>query len=1212
MNRLLLLLFMNCFIISARSQSITAAEYFIDTDPGAGNGTAITIPVPGDVVNFTATIPTTSINAGFHFACIRVRDVNGMWGQFEKRGFYISPPVIDATNITAAEYFFDTDPGSGNATAVSVGAVGSVVSFSAVIPTSLPAGFHFLVIRSKDAEGKWGLFEKRGFYINTTTVDLSDIVAAEYFIDADPGVGNGTAITIPSPVSTYTDSLILSLGSLSLGNYRIAIRVKNTAGQWSLMENRPFTVCTTDGSQSEMDYQVEGNKVFFTNNSLYYDTVTWKFGDNTIDTVVHPIKTYAVAGVYNVQLITENSCGIDTLTKAIEIRGLQHVNANRAGNTGISTLMFEGFGFTPTTEVKLILGNQAFNAAAKFFVNNNRIRANFDLTGFAPGVYRAVATIGSAFDTLNNAVTIEQSIAANLTLDISNGRQVIRTGGVKVNGSIINNGSHDAVMVPYVMAGNVLPGVTAVNMNPLVSTLMVSLLNEGVFQETYQYLANNGVPPEVMHANDLDSLRNRQIVAYYKLKVPGHSSTMESIGIPHPPPAFAFQTSAAVLGPLLDSYAFLDSIHSDYRACYSSFLKHEVEKQLNIMVNDANWNNCFTSAFDTLMRTLANVSQNPVYENYGVPMQASFSALLAAMAGCPGSGVPANLGGIQFKRIIQGMMNNWIYLEDIDSLDADCIDTTKQIFSRMMNSNSGNTTARASRIAAGNCSDCPGAQIFPEMCDQCLPFIQAGKIGGKLKVKGHAWGANSAVVGCQEWCENTSKDPNVKYGPGNNGDRKYINHRKDVVYKIDFENLASATAPAAYVEIKDTIDKTVFDIASLKLGIFSWGDSLIVSEPNKQNVSILKNIKPTHPNFLRIDATTDTAAGVITWKFWTVDTVTLQLTTSVTEGFLPPNTDGISGAGFVTYSIAPISTVTNGTMLKNKASIVFDENPPIITNEWEYRIDTLQPSSFVTSLPSIINAPSFIVLWSGTDGHSGVDRYSIYVSVNDSAYKIWKSLTELMSDIFPGQLGNTYKFFSIALDKAGNYEDPPGNAINNPDAFITVTDALPLNLISFNATKSNDNKKVNLQWVTTNEINVSHFELQRSDNGINYSPLARIQARNDPSGGTYTWQDVSPLFKINYYRLRMIDIDSSFKFSGVRIVRFTGKDNIAVFPTVTNDLVFVQSDKEVQFELFNINGVRLLSRNVKDNISIDLSPYPTGVYIIRIASENKYYKIVKQ
>ncbi len=1208
MKKLLLILMLCFHFVTTKAQNITAAEYFIDADPGAGNGTAITITTPGDTVNFTASIVTASLSAGFHFAGIRVKDANGLWSLFEKRGFYISSSTADAANITAAEYFIDADPGAGNGISVSVGATGAVVNFTAVIPTSLPEGFHFVAIRTKNTDGEWSFFERRGFYISAAAANLTDITAAEYFIDTDPGAGNGTAIAIPSPVATYTDSLILPLGSLPLGSYRIAIRVKNTAGQWSLLESKLFTVCATYGAQSEMDYQVEGNRVFFTNNSLYYDTVTWKFGDNTLDTVINPIKTYTNAGVYNLQLITGNSCGIDTLTETIEIRGLQRVNPGRAGNAGISTLMFEGFGFTTATNVKLILGTQVFNPVAKFFVSNNRIRANFNLTGFAPGVYRAMATIGSAFDTLNNAVTIEQSIPADITLDISNGRHASRPRRVSMNGLIKNSGSHDAIMVPYVALGNVMPGVTPVNINLFSSTLPVTLQNEGIFQHTYQYLGLNGVAPEVMFMNDLDSARNRHIIAYYKTRVAGHSTVPEMVGTLHNTVPHAFQLAAMVQEPLLDSYALLDSIHTGYQACYSSFLKHEVEKQLNLSVNNISWNNCFTTAFDTLMRTLANISQNPVFENYGVPMQAGFSALLARMADCPGSGVPSGLGGIQFKRIIQGVMNNWIYLEDIDSLDADCIDTTIQVFSRMINSNSAGA---GNRVTAGGCGDCPGAQVFPEMCDQCLPLIKAGKVGKKLKMNKRAFGANSAIVGCQEWCETTSIDPNAKYGPGNNDDRKYINHRKDVNYKITFENLASASAPAAYVEIRDTIDKTVFDISTLNLGVFSWGDSLVTTESNEQNVSILKNIKPVHPNFLRIDATTDTAAGVVYWRFWTVDTVTLQLTADPTEGFLPPNTDGISGAGYVTYTIVPRSTVTNGTMLKNKASIVFDDNPPLVTDEWEYRIDTLQPSSAVNSLPPVTNTQNFTVSWSGTDAHAGVDRFSVYVSINDSAYKVWQSLTTSTSAIYTGQFGKTYKFFSIALDKAANYEDPPADALNNPDAVTTVQVALPLDLLSFTATKTID-KKVNLQWVTTNEQHVSHFELQRSADGISYSIIGRVNAMNAANGANYTWQDIAPLAKMNYYRLRIVDHDASFKISPVRTVRFTNKDEILVYPTVTSDLVFIQSEKQVTVQLINMTGVVLQSKEVKGSGLFDLSNLPSAVYIIRAGEEKQIFKIMKQ
>src|SRR6185295_13811248 len=77
-----------------------------------------------------------------------------------------------------------------------VGTTGSVVNFAVVIPTSLASGFHFLAIRTKGADGKWGLYEARGFYVSTAAVDAPNIIAAEYFFDADPGPGNGTSVSV--------------------------------------------------------------------------------------------------------------------------------------------------------------------------------------------------------------------------------------------------------------------------------------------------------------------------------------------------------------------------------------------------------------------------------------------------------------------------------------------------------------------------------------------------------------------------------------------------------------------------------------------------------------------------------------------------------------------------------------------------------------------------------------------------------------------------------------------------------------------------------------------------------------------------------------------------------------------------------------------------------------------------------------------------------
>ena len=227
---------------TANAADITAAEYFFDTDPGVGNGISTSVGTNGAVVNFTAVIPT-SLPAGFHFLAIRTKGTDGIWGLFEKRGFYISSSTADAANITAAEYFFDTDPGVGNGISTSVGTNGAVVNFTAVIPTSLPAGFHFLAIRTKGTDGIWGLFEKRGFYISTTTANMPIITDAEYFFDADPGIGNGIALTVNTPGNTFTQTFNIPVPlSLPDGQHFLAIRVKDQAGNWGLYEFDTLTV----------------------------------------------------------------------------------------------------------------------------------------------------------------------------------------------------------------------------------------------------------------------------------------------------------------------------------------------------------------------------------------------------------------------------------------------------------------------------------------------------------------------------------------------------------------------------------------------------------------------------------------------------------------------------------------------------------------------------------------------------------------------------------------------------------------------------------------------------------------------------------------------------------------------------------------------------------------------------------------------------------
>lgn len=242
MKKILMLL--SCFVLVTTSytQNIIAAEYFIDADPGTGNGLAVSI-VADTTVRFTKDISTSGVQPGFHFLSVRVKNSDGRWDIPEKRGFYVSGAAVNAANISAAEYFIDADPGTGKATSLSVGTNASVVNFTANISTSsLGEGFHVLCIRVKNTQRTWSIFEKRGFYISATATDAGTINAAEYFVDTDLGTGLGLPLSVGAASDSARFIANIPVTSLSQGFHFLCIRAKNTQKTWSVLEKRGFYI----------------------------------------------------------------------------------------------------------------------------------------------------------------------------------------------------------------------------------------------------------------------------------------------------------------------------------------------------------------------------------------------------------------------------------------------------------------------------------------------------------------------------------------------------------------------------------------------------------------------------------------------------------------------------------------------------------------------------------------------------------------------------------------------------------------------------------------------------------------------------------------------------------------------------------------------------------------------------------------------------------
>jgi hypothetical protein len=190
MKRLIILIGILAGFWTASAQQLNRVEYFWDTDPGFGNGTALSIAT-ADSISGTFVVSTVGLQPGIHTLYIRSRDTNGSWSVFSKKAIHIQSPIYP---LAAAEYFFDTDPGFGNGTPITI-TPGDSISLIESIPTaSLSPGIHTLYVRERNSIGGWSVFSKRMVHIQTP--NPGQIVAAEYFVDTDPGHGNGTAIIL--------------------------------------------------------------------------------------------------------------------------------------------------------------------------------------------------------------------------------------------------------------------------------------------------------------------------------------------------------------------------------------------------------------------------------------------------------------------------------------------------------------------------------------------------------------------------------------------------------------------------------------------------------------------------------------------------------------------------------------------------------------------------------------------------------------------------------------------------------------------------------------------------------------------------------------------------------------------------------------------------------------------------------------------------------
>ena len=276
-------------------------------------------------------------------------------------------------------------------------------------------------------------------------------------------------------------------------------------------------------------------------------------------------------------------------------------------------------------------------------------------------------------------------------------------------------------------------------------------------------------------------------------------------------------------------------------------------------------------------------------------------------------------------------------------------------------------------------------------------------------------------------------DPNDKTGPAGDGSAShYIRNDAPLAYQIEFENLATAALPAANVVVSDQLDPTKVDLSTLTLGSISFGNTTVPVPPGLSSYQTTLTLSPALA--VRVQGSLDTASGLLKWTFTTLDPLTHLPPADPTLGFLPPDTDGVKGQGSVNFSVRQKSGATAGSMYANLATVVFDNNAPIVTPTWINKVDATAPTSMVQSLAGQVGTTDFDVTWNGSDTGAGIGGYTVYVADNGGPWTRWQSGVSATTATYAGVSGHSYAFYSVASDGAGNVEPAKAAA----EATITV------------------------------------------------------------------------------------------------------------------------------------------------------------------------------
>ncbi|MBV4355713.1 CshA/CshB family fibrillar adhesin-related protein [Pinibacter aurantiacus] len=317
-------------------------------------------------------------------------------------------------------------------------------------------------------------------------------------------------------------------------------------------------------------------------------------------------------------------------------------------------------------------------------------------------------------------------------------------------------------------------------------------------------------------------------------------------------------------------------------------------------------------------------------------------------------------------------------------------------------------------------------------------------------------------------------------------------------------------------------------------------------------------------------------------------------------------TNNSSGTGLAASPYNGSIAVSTGAGNSDITAVDFGVEKLPTSNSFNY---TIAKPAYNSS--KILNAANGLAQLAGTDPEDGTLGSGKTIIILSLANMNGNWLVYSGNKLSDGSIITNYNPALLSVRFLGNHSTSAGFAYSFLDAAnlfalvpgtYTISWAsaiLPLDLLNFTVKQNND--KVLISWTTANEVNVQSFDVQYSADGSHWATLQTVPSSNK-GGDVYTTQTAKPFATNNYYRLKMNDIDGDYKYSPVKVLKYSSDMIVSFYPNPVRDILHIVSstgETVKRVTIYDLQGNTILQVNSNNN-SVDLRNVTAGEYVVRV------------